>query len=101
MTKDEKIDLACDILGFPGKRLSGSKSTPNIVYNANVCIYDDGKLWHGDFHRINDLPKLLELATKLDTPMFVLREMDARFENEELPKIERATITIEPNKPRY
>lgn len=72
-----------------GRMISGSKSTyyqenPNnlIVFNANIVIETRGKIWHGDLDVTVDFQNLKKVAETLEEPLYVLREMDARFEHE-------------------
>ena len=73
-----------------GRMISGSKSGyynqhPEnlIVFNANIIIESRGKIWHGDLDVTLDYEKLEKVAEALEEPLYILREMDARFENEE------------------
>ena len=82
--------------GFPGRLLETSKSNADIIHNGNIVIEDYGKIWYGDIHKINDQEKLQKLADKLNKKIFVLREMDGRFENENNPLIDKAVLTFIP-----
>ena len=73
-----------------GRMISGSKSGyrerfPNndAVFNANIVIATRGKVWYGDLDLTLDEEKLKEIAKTLGEPLYILREMDARFENED------------------
>jgi hypothetical protein len=73
-----------------GRMISGSKSGyydeyPDnlIVFNANVVIESRGKIWHGDLDVTRDMENLEKIAETLEEPLYILREMDARFENED------------------
>jgi hypothetical protein len=73
-----------------GRMISGSKSGyreiyPNheVVFNANIVLASRGKVWYGDLDLTLDSGKIQEISTKLGEPIYVLREMDARFENED------------------
>ena len=88
-------DWAYELLGFPGAMLSGvkdSKRFPKAVWNANVCAKSFGKLWFGDLDLGNDETRtaITRLATFIDEPVYVLREMDARFDTEYEPKFDKA-----------
>lgn len=92
--KSEKVEK---ILGFCGAMLSSSKSgyvdkhlTNLVSFNANLVTADGKKIWYGDLDVTKCEDKLIECAKALDTTIFVLSEMDARFQNEDDPKIERA-----------
>jgi len=95
-------ETAVKVLGYPGRMISGSKGSyiknnpDNLaVFNANICTID-GKIWYGDLDITKDIGKLKELAKKTILDIFVLREMDARFENENNPKISAAVMRVTP-----
>lgn len=92
-----------ELLGFPGKMISGSKSGyhkryPNnlIVFNSNLIVMIDRpiKLWYGDLDLTISLDKLKEVAEAIGQDIIVLRETDARFENENSPRIENFVLRI-------
>jgi len=90
-------------LGPMGRMLSLSKSgyrakhPSNIaIFNANVCTLE-GKQWYGDLDLTIDKNRLSELATSINQPVFVLYEMDARFENEESPKLDDSAVIFKPD----
>ena len=56
-----------------------------IVYNANVLMEDTGKVWYGDLNLTQDYVILKSIAESLDTTLYVLWEMDARFGEEKKP----------------
>ena len=73
-----------------GRMISGSKSSymqlyPKhvVVFNANIVTKSRGKVWFGDLDLTLDEAKLKIVASALKEPLYVLREMDARFENED------------------
>jgi hypothetical protein len=92
-------------LGHTGRMISGSKSvycfqypTHEVYFNANIIV-NGKKEWHGDIDLTIDRPILEEIATDLQQSLFILSEMDARFENENLSKEEfekRARAVIHP-----
>lgn len=94
---------------YPGRMISGSKSgymsrypTHDVVFNANLCTRSAGKVWFGDLDLTVDESNLLELRKELEQDgrvkpgedIFVLREMDARFENETKPKFDSAVAIV-------
>ncbi len=90
--------IAETYLGYPGRMLSGSKTAPQgekIVWNANVCTIGNGKIWFGDLNVTTSIDELTNLAFHLNTPVYVLFEMDARFENERNPLFDRAVIVVD------
>ena len=73
-----------------GRMISGSKSyyysehkDNLIVFNANIIIESRGKIWHGDLDVTIDRENLEKVAKALEEDLYILREMDARFENED------------------
>lgn len=92
---------------FPmGRMIGGSKSGymathkgDLVVFNANIITQSRGKVWFGDLNITEDNLRLRGVANALKEPLYILREMDARFENEnrsfEFYK-ERAANVIKP-----
>lgn len=102
MTKDRQGQIAKKLIGWPGRMISGSKSgyrqrypDHTIVFNANLCT-DEGKFWFGDLDVTLDDKNLQKLADRIGQRVYVLREMDARFEREDNPALDRAVATFEP-----
>jgi len=74
-----------------GRMISGSKSgylnaNPEsvVVFNANI-LSKYGKVWHGDLDLTKDAKKLREVAEEYGDKIYVLREMDCRFDKENDP----------------
>jgi hypothetical protein len=97
-----EIYSVCDeLLGMPGVMLSGSKSAPaerRMVWNANIVISGKPpvKVWFGDLSITDSNDKLQELANRTGKTVFILREMDARFDTERKPRLENAVEIYEP-----
>jgi len=53
-----------------------------IIFNANVFMKDIGKVWYGDLNLTQDYIILKSIADSLNTTLYVLWEMDARFGKE-------------------
>jgi len=53
-----------------------------VVFNANVITKKSGKVWHGDLDVTLDFDNLKNVADELKEDLYILYEMDARFENE-------------------
>lgn len=90
-----------DTLGHEGRMISGSKSFytkkhPNnfVLFNANLCV-SEGKIWYGDLDVTKDKKKLIKIAKKAKETIYVLSEMDGRFENEESPLIDKYIVKFE------
>lgn len=92
--------LAREILGFSGGMICGSKSGYGQMYPKNVAIFNanvvtaKGKVWYGDFDLTLSEEKLVELAKKSGETIYLLYESDARFENEDSPRLERAVYAV-------
>ena len=90
-----------ECLGWNGAMISGSKSGylqsyPNnvVVFNSNICT-EGGKVWYGDIDITKSKDSLIKLAEALDSTLYVLLEMDGRFENEAEPKVDKYVAKIE------
>jgi hypothetical protein len=90
-------------IGWAGRMISGSKSgyrmsNPNnlAVFNANICT-KDAKVWWGDIDLTKSKFDLLQIAEAIGEEVYVLFEMDGRFENEASPKLDRAIAIFYPN----
>jgi hypothetical protein len=95
------MDVCSKILG-PKGRMFGSKGQYRhdhedhlIVFNSNICTEDGQKIWYGDLDLTLDEPALLKIAKSLKQKIYVLYEQDARFENENAPKLEKATLVVD------
>ena len=72
-----------------GRMVGGSKSGyrhnhPDnvVVFNANIIISNQNKVWYGDVDITLERDKLQAIANELCRDLYILREHDARFENE-------------------
>lgn len=97
----EATKTAKEQLGYCGAMISSSKSRyrdrfpDNLaVFNANICT-KNGKIWYGDFDVTKDEKKLINLALTLGERIYVLYEMDGRFDSEDAPRIERAVYSTD------
>ena len=71
-----------------GRMISAHKTSPpghKCVWNANIVTKSQGKVWFGDVNITKDSPLLKEIAAEAGEPLYVLREMDCRFETERDP----------------
>ena len=99
----EMQNLITEVLGFPGRMISGSKSgyrsklPENVaIFNANLCT-KEGKIWYGDIDLTISSSKLIYLCKELNSDLYVLYETDARFENEKNPLLNRAVAIFKPD----
>lgn len=92
----ELVEKINEMIGPMGRMISGSKSgyrnvhPDNLVmFNGNICINqgEPTKVWYGDIDITKSRNQLREIAVEMNTDLYVLYEMDARFENEERPLI--------------
>ena len=74
-----------------GRLLSISKSTyrdkfpdNKVYFNANIFILGEGKVWFGDIDITRDIEVLESISAELGKDLYVLREIDGRFDNESL-----------------
>jgi hypothetical protein len=89
--------ISSSILGFEGKMISFSKSgyrqeNPEnlVIFNSNIIQKTEKgyeKIWYGDLDITLDYEKLVRISEWLDTEIFVLYEMDARFDRESDPNV--------------
>lgn len=100
--KEQAPGIAENRLGMRGKMISSSKSGymerfPDnlVIFNANVCSEGE-KIWYGDIDVTLSYEDLSGLAKDLNETIYVLRELDGRFENEEVPRTERAVVRFFP-----
>lgn len=93
--KLELMRLLDLVFGIPGRLLDMSKRNPNIIYNANLIV-DKEKVWYGDLS-VQENWKLRDLASLLNKKVYLLREMDARFETENNPRLENAVLAYDEN----
>jgi hypothetical protein len=89
-------------LGWDGRMISWSKSGYRerhldhvAIFNANVSL-EQGKIWHGDVDLTLDEQKLHAFSERIGETVFLLYEMDGRFENEGQPLLERAIFSVTP-----
>ncbi len=96
-------NIVCNLLRFQGRLICGSKSLykelhpdHTVVFNANLYTKEDGKVWYGDIDLTLDSGKLQDIANQSGKTIYILREMDGRFENENNPLLGRAVDTVYP-----
>ena len=93
--KPNELSAVFSDVGLSFGRCFGSKSgycrmNPGhtFVPNANVFCQRHGKVWWGDLDLQCDKPALEKAARRLGCRLYVLMEMDGRFENAEQPHSE-------------
>ena len=68
-----------------GRMISAHKSAPKghvAVFNGNIVTETAGKCWYGDIDITASFDVLKDIADEIGEDLYILREMDARFENE-------------------
>jgi len=95
MNKEQKAN---SIIGQPGAIISNSKSgyrerhPENLsIFNANICTKNE-KIWWGDLDVTLSQTLIADLAFILNEDLYVLYEMDGRFENEGKPKVDKYAV---------
>ena len=101
--KEDLSNIAESHLGMSGRMISFSKSgyiqrNPKhiVIFNSNICT-EGGKVWQGDIDVTLSRDAISDLAQEIGSKVYVLYEMDGRFENEESPKLDRAVVTFFPD----
>jgi hypothetical protein len=101
---DSEKNKINSILGYNGKLISMSKTLyrnkyPDnlVIFNSNICTKEDGKIWYGDIDITISKNELIELSKKLNKTIYILYEMDGRFENENNPLIDNNIIHFNPD----
>ena len=89
-----------------GRMISGSKSEyrrrkpdNEVYFNSNIFVLGEGKIWWGDLDITEDREILQKISTDMGKSLHVIKELEGRFENEELSDseiIKRAVVTINP-----
>ena len=81
-----------------GRMIAYSKSSyrdkfpdNEVYFNSNIFVLCEGKIWYGDIDVTKDREKLENIARELGKDLYILREMDGRFGNEELKDSEIIT----------
>ena len=85
MTRDEMQDVLCEKFGYQGRMISASKRSKLdhfSVFNGNIIVKEFGKIWFGDIDITQEGSKLKNIAIEIGTPIYILRESDARFNHE-------------------
>jgi hypothetical protein len=96
--------IAERILGPVGRMIAASKTRygrehPDhlVVFNANVCVVPQGKLWHGDLDLTFDEELVAALAGAINDTVYVLYEQSARFARETAPVVGEYVVAVSPD----
>ena len=89
-----------------GRMISGSKSgyrsmypDNEVYFNANIFT-KEGKVWFGDLDLTKEDAALQSIADESKKTLYVLSEMDGRFENENLPEKQIKKVAKRVYKPK-
>jgi hypothetical protein len=81
--------------------ISYSKSTyrqrnpdNEVYFNANIFVLGEGKVWLGDLDVTKDRETLQKIATEIGKDLYIVRELDGRFENENLKDSEILKVAV-------
>jgi hypothetical protein len=84
-----------------GRMVCGSKSLyrdmfpdNEVYFNANIFVLGEGKIWYGDIDVTDDIDALQSVANQIGKDLYILREMDGRFGNENLSDPEIITRSV-------
>lgn len=91
-------DIIIKHIGPVGRMLNGSKVAPKghlCVWNGNIIV-DGHKVWFGDVDLTKQAEALTAAAKEIGKPLYILREMDARFDNERKPQMQNAVQVVQP-----
>jgi hypothetical protein len=55
-----------------------------VYFNSNIFVLGEGKIWYGDIDVTKEREKLENIAKEMGKDLYILRERDGRFENENL-----------------
>jgi hypothetical protein len=74
---------------FMGRMIAYSKSTyrkmhpdNRVLFNANIFVLGEGKIWWGDLDITRDREALEKISQTIGKKLYVLQELDGRFEND-------------------
>ena len=88
-------------LGPPGRIIAASKGNfrqkhPKhaVVWNANLISQKLGKFWYGDINLTTDYKILMDLSKEMNETLYILSEMDARFDTETKYKLDKSIAVI-------
>ena len=77
------------------KSIYRQRNPDNEVYfNANIFVLGEGKVWLGDLDVTKDRETLQKIATEIGKDLYIVRELDGRFENENLKDSEILKVAV-------
>ena len=72
------------LIGYSKSRYRSDHPNDEVYFNANIFTEKHGKVWWGDLNLTSDRKLLEKVACELNEDLYMIREHDGRFNNEEL-----------------
>ena len=88
--ENEKL-LSGRIISFSKSGYREEFPDNEIYFNANIFVLGEGKIWYGDIDVTKEKEQLENVSREIGKDLYILREMDGRFGNEELKDSEIIT----------
>lgn len=93
----ENLGNVGNIVGFSKSGYVERNPKNLVIFNSNLCTKEDGKVWFGDLDVTKKKEELIKISQTLGKELYVLFEMDGRFENENKPLLHRYVVKFNPN----
>lgn len=84
------------MLGPSKSGYASSHKNDLVIFNANICTKQHGKIWYGDLNVTKSQDHLYTLTDDVGEDLYVLYEMDARFQFEDDPQFHKAAVIFKP-----
>ncbi len=81
--ENEKL-FSCRMLSFSKSGYRDQFPDNEVYFNANIFVLGEGKIWYGDIDVTKEKEQLENVAREIGKDLYILREMDGRFGNENL-----------------
>ena len=88
--ENEKL-LSGRIISFSKSGYREKFPDNEVYFNSNIFVLGEGKIWYGDIDVTKEKEQLENVAREIGKDLYILREMDGRFGNEELKDSEIIT----------
>ena len=88
--ENEKL-LSGRIISFSKSGYREEFPDNEVYFNSNIFVLEEGKIWYGDIDVTKEKEQLENVAREIGKDLYILREMDGRFGNEELKDSEIIT----------
>ena len=80
--ENEKL-LSGRIISFSKSGYREKFPDNEVYFNSNIFVLGEGKIWYGDIDVTKEKEQLENVAREIGKDLYILREMDGRFGNEE------------------